>query len=56
MPADAYAGHTGNATPAVLNNPLNKAPADRTDYDPKDAQWDEVPGFAARQNGWPRAS
>lgn len=56
MPADAYAGHRGNADPDVLNNPDNKAPADRADYDPQDEQWDDVPGFAARQNGWPRHS
>jgi hypothetical protein len=54
--ADAYAGHKGNATPTVLNNPANKAPADQVGYDPTDSKWAELPGHAARLGGHPRAS
>ena len=55
MPADAYAGHVGNNTPAIRNNPDNRAPADRADFDPTDAAWADQPGAAARAAGWPRA-
>jgi hypothetical protein len=54
MPADAYAGHAGNNTPEVRNNQENKAPADRTDYNPAD--YANVPGAAAREAGYPRLS
>lgn len=54
--ADANAGHKGNATPAVMNNQANKAPADQLGYDPKDAKWANVPGAAAREGGYPRLS
>ena len=54
--ADANAGHKGNATPEVMTNQDNKAPADQTGYDPKAAKWDDVPGAAARANGYPRSS
>lgn len=53
---DAYAGHSGNNTLAVKNNQANKAPADQTGYDPKDAKWANVPGAAAREGGFPRLS
>jgi len=52
MAADAYAGHQGNNTPAVRNNPDNRAPADRPDYDPAD--YADQPGAAARAKGYPR--
>ena len=55
MPADAYAGHVGNNTPAIRNNPDNRAPADRADYNPADVAWADQPGAAARAAGWPRA-
>lgn len=53
---DAYAGHKGNATPAVLNNQANRAPADQVGFDPLDDKWSTFPGAAARQGGHPRAS
>lgn len=59
MAADAYAGQTGNqnGTPtAVRENPDNVAPADRPDYNPKDAKYASVPGAAAREAGYPRLS
>lgn len=54
MAADANAGHKGNATPAVMNNPDNVAPADRPNFDPAD--FADQPGAAARGNGYPRLS
>ena len=54
MPADVNAGHRGNATPAVMNNQDNKAPADRKVYDP--TAFADQPGAAARANGFPRLS
>lgn len=54
MAADANAGHQGNATPAVMNNPDNKCPADRPGYNP--ASFSNQPGAAARANGYPRAT
>lgn len=54
MAADANAGHKGNATPAVMNNPENKAPADRATYDK--STFTNQPGAAARANGYPRFS
>ena len=53
MAADTNAGHKGNATPAVMGNQDNKAPADRKDYDPSD--FADQPGAAARANGWPQS-
>lgn len=54
MAADAYAGQRGNTSAAILNNPENKAPADRPTYDPK--TFTAQPGAAARANGYPRLS
>ena len=54
MAADANAGHVGNATPAVMNNPDNVAPADRPTYNPD--TFAAQPGAAARANGYPRLS
>lgn len=54
MAADANAGHVGNNAPAVRNNQDNKAPADRTNYDP--TAFTAQPGAAARANGFPRLS
>lgn len=52
--ADAYAGQKG--APAGATNQANKAPADQTGYDPKDAKWASIPGAAAREAGYPRLS
>jgi hypothetical protein len=38
-----------------MNNPDNRAPADRADYNPADVAWADQPGAAARAAGWPRA-
>lgn len=54
MAADANAGHVGNSAPAVMNNPDNKCPADRADFDTAD--FTNQPGAAARANGYPRLS
>lgn len=58
MAADAYAGQ-GDAEysvpTAIRNNPDNVAPADRPGYNPKANQWANVPGAAARAQGYPRA-
>jgi len=51
----ARAGHKG-ADAAGLTNPANRAPADQAGYDSKDAKWDDVPGAAARANGYPQAT
>lgn len=51
----ARAGHIG-ADAAGLTNPANKAPADQGGYDPTDADWADLPGAAARANGYPRSS
>jgi hypothetical protein len=58
MAADAYAGQgNGRSTPtAVRENQDNVAPAERANYNPKDAAYANVPGAAARQNGYPRLS
>lgn len=58
MAADAYAGQgNGRTTPtAVRENQDNVAPADRKDYDPKDAKYANVPGAASREAGYPRLS
>lgn len=50
----ARAGHKG-ADAAGLTNPANKAPADQPGYDPKDSDWANKPGVAARANGYPRS-
>lgn len=50
------AGHKGGDTPAAFANQANKAPADQTGYDAKDAKWGGKPGVAARGNGYPRLS
>lgn len=50
---DANAGHKGATTD--LTKQSNKAPADQTGFDPKDAKWAGLPGAAARANGYPRA-
>lgn len=48
------AGHRADPTDAFTNQ-ANKAPADQAGYDPKDDKWANVPGAAARANGWPQA-
>lgn len=54
MAADPYAGRVGSSTPAIMNNPDNRAPADRPDYNP--ANFTAQPGAAARANKYPRNS
>lgn len=58
MAADAYAGQgNGRNTPTnVRENQDNVAPADRANFDPKDPQYANVPGAAAREAGYPRLS
>lgn len=51
---DTRAGHVGATTDYTKQS--NKAPADQSGYDPKDAKWASIPGAAARGNGFPRNS
>lgn len=57
MAKTPYEGHTAQSVSkarAVADADSNLAPADRNNYNPKDAQWETFPGAAARAAGYPR--
>ena len=52
--ADTHAGKKFMNDPTAYTEQANKAPADQSGFDPKDAKWATFPGAAARANGWPQ--